>query len=60
MSYNKKQNTNEEDQPTTTQNLKIQALMREMRRMMRAQLEHIHESLDQVENTHAGQAQLVP
>ena len=34
--------------------------MREMRRMMRAELEHIHEHLDQVENTRAGQPQHVP
>ena len=31
-----------------------------MRRMIRAELEHIHKRLDQVENTHARQPQLVP
>ncbi|KAH9680122.1 Endonuclease [Citrus sinensis] len=34
--------------------------MGEMRRMMRAELELIHERLDQVENTRAGQPQPVP
>ncbi|KAH9698149.1 Endonuclease [Citrus sinensis] len=34
--------------------------MGEMRRMMRAELELIHEHLDQVENARAGQPQLVP
>ena len=53
MSHNLEQNTNEEDQSTTTQNLQIQALMGEMRRMMRAELELIHERLDRVENTRA-------
>ncbi|KAH9717072.1 hypothetical protein KPL71_021688 [Citrus sinensis] len=60
MSHNLEQNTNEEDQSTTTQNLQIQALMGEMRRMMRAELELIHERLDRVENTRAGQPQPVP
>ena len=48
MSHNLEQNTNKEDQSATTQNLQIQALMGEMRRMMRAELELIHEHLDQV------------
>ncbi|KAH9649300.1 hypothetical protein KPL70_025934 [Citrus sinensis] len=60
MSHNLKRNTNEEDQSATTQNLQIQALMGEMRRMMKAELELIHERLDQVENTRAGQPQPVP
>ena len=60
MSHNLEQNTNEEDQSTTTQNLQIQALMGEMRRMMRAELELIHECLDRVQNTRAGQPQPVP
>ena len=54
MSHNLKRNTNEEDQSATTQNLQIQALMGEMRRMIRAELELVHEHLDQVENTCAG------
>ncbi|KAH9649251.1 hypothetical protein KPL70_025912 [Citrus sinensis] len=53
MSHNLEQNTNEEDQFATTQNLQIQALMGEMRRMMRAELELTHECLDRVENTRA-------
>ena len=59
MSHNLEQNTNEEDQFATTQNLQIQALMGEMRRMMRTELELIHECLDQVENTCAKQPQPV-
>ena len=60
MSHNLEQNTNEEDQSATTQNLQIQALMGEMRRMMRAELELIHEHWGWVENTRAGQPQPVP
>ncbi|KAH9704973.1 hypothetical protein KPL70_011688 [Citrus sinensis] len=60
MSHNLEQNTNEEDQSATTQNLQIQALMGEMRRMMRAELELIRERLDRVEITRAGQPQPVP
>ena len=59
MSHNLERNTNEEDQSATTQNLQIQALMGEMRRMMRAELELIHEHLDQVENARVGQSQPV-
>ncbi|KAH9658215.1 hypothetical protein KPL70_023405 [Citrus sinensis] len=60
MSYNPEQNINEKDQSATTQNLQIQPLMGEMRRTMKAKLEHTHECLDQVENTCAGQPQPVP
>ena len=63
MSHNLELNTNEDDQFATTQNLQIQALMREMRemrRIMKVELELIHERLDQVENTCAGQPQPVP
>ncbi|KAH9792509.1 hypothetical protein KPL71_004153 [Citrus sinensis] len=60
MSHNLEQNTNEDDQSATTQNLQIQALLGEMRRMMRVELELIHERLDRVENTRAGQPQPVP
>ena len=48
MSHNQERNTNEEDQTPIAQNLKIQALMGEMRVMMRVGLENIHEHLDQV------------
>ena len=60
MSHNLEQNTNEEDQSTTTQNLQIQALMGEMRRMIRAELELINEHLDRVDNTCVGHPQPVP
>ncbi|KAH9780480.1 hypothetical protein KPL71_008094 [Citrus sinensis] len=60
MSQNLEQNINEEDKSATTQNLQIQALMGEMRRMMRVELELIHEHLDRMENTRARQPQPVP
>ena len=60
MSDNPEQNTNKEDQSATTQNLQILALVGKMRRMMRAELEHIHDRLDQVENTRVGQPKPIP
>ena len=60
MSHNLEQNTNEENQSATTPNLQIQALIGEMRRIMRAELELIHERLDWVETTRVGQPQPVP
>ena len=57
MSYNQERNINENDKSSIVQNLLIQTLMGEMKRMMRAKLEHIHEHLDQVENTSVGQRQ---
>ena len=41
--------TNEEVQQQAFPNLQVQALMGEMRRMIRAELEQIHERLDRVE-----------
>ena len=55
MSHNSERNTNEEDQYAITQNLQIQVLMGEIRRMMRVELERIYECLDQVEKTCVGQ-----
>ena len=55
MSDNLERNTNKEDQSTITQNLQIQVLIKEMRMMMSAKLEVIHERLDQVDNICAGQ-----
>ena len=49
--HNLERNTNEEDRSATTQNLQIQALMGEMRRMIKVELKHINKRLDQVENT---------
>ena len=60
MPHNLERNTNEEDQSATTKNLQIHALIGEMKRMMRAELEHIHERLNQAENTCVGQPQPVP
>ena len=49
MSHNRENNTSEEVPQQAVPNLQMQALMGEMRRMMRAELEHIHERLDRVE-----------
>ena len=49
MAQNQEQGTNEEVPQPAVPNLQIQALMGEMRRMMRAELDHLHERLDRVE-----------
>ena len=49
MSRNHETNTSDEVPQQAVPNLQMQALMGEMRRMMRAELEHIHERLDGVE-----------
>ena len=49
MAQNQERNTNEEVQQPAVPNLQMQALIGEMRRMMRAELEPIHERLDRVE-----------
>ena len=61
MSNNQERTTNEEVQPPVVPNLQMQALMGEFRRMMRVELEQIHERLDRVEEgTQRGQPQLAP
>ncbi|PON49363.1 hypothetical protein PanWU01x14_230430 [Parasponia andersonii] len=49
MSKNQEKSTNEEVQQQAVLNLQMQALMGEMRWMMRAELEQIYERLDRVE-----------
>ena len=49
MSQNQEKSTNEEVQQQAISNLQMQALMGEVRQMMRVELEHIHERLDRVE-----------
>ena len=49
MSQDQEKNTNEELPPTNLPNPQMQALLGDMRRMMRVELEHIHERLDRVE-----------
>ena len=49
MSQDQEKNTNEELPPTNLPNLQMQALLGEIRRMMRVELEHIHERMDRVE-----------
>lgn len=44
MSQNQKRNTNEEVQPPIAPNLQMQALIGEMRQMIKAELKQIHES----------------
>ena len=61
MSQDQEKNTNEELPPTNLPNLQMQALLGEMRRMMRVELEHIHERLDRVEEgTQRGQPPFTP
>jgi len=43
MSQIPERNTSEESTPLTIPNLQVQAIIGEMRRMMRAELEQIHE-----------------
>ena len=40
--------------------MQIQTLTEKMRRIIRVELEHIHEHLDQVENARIGQLQPIP
>ncbi|XP_024017069.1 WAT1-related protein At5g64700-like [Morus notabilis] len=49
MSQGPEKNTGEEIPPTLITNVQIQALMGEMKRIMRVELEHLHERLDRVE-----------
>ena len=49
MSHGQEKNTNQELPPTNLPNLQMQAFLGEMRRIMRVELEHIHERLDRVE-----------
>lgn len=49
MSQEQEKNTSEETPPTINSKLQMHALMGEMRRMIRAELEHIHRRLDRVE-----------
>lgn len=61
MSRNQEGNTTEEIQQPTVSNLQLQALLGDMRRMMRAELEPIHEKIDRLEGeTTAGQPQNAP
>lgn len=53
MSPNQEKNANEEVQQLAVQNLQIQALTGEMKRMMQVKLEHIHECLDRVKTASA-------
>lgn len=58
MSNNQEEDTTEEFRQTAASNLQMQALLGEMRRMLRAELEPIHERLDRVEaETPRGQQQ---
>ena len=61
MDQNQEGNINDEVQQPAVPNLQIQALMGEVRRMMRAELEPIHDRLDRVEEgTQRGQPQNLP
>ncbi|KAJ0963098.1 hypothetical protein J5N97_028220 [Dioscorea zingiberensis] len=61
MSQIPERNTSEESTPPTIPNLQVQAIIGEMRRMMRAELEQIHERMDRVEEgAQRGQPPVVP
>ena len=49
MSQNTERNAGNDAPPPTVPNLQIEALMGEMRRMLREECEQIHERLDRVE-----------
>ena len=49
MSGNQEENSTKEAQQPTIPNLQVQALLGEMRRMMRTELEQIHERMDRLE-----------
>ncbi|KAI3469037.1 hypothetical protein Pfo_025700 [Paulownia fortunei] len=49
MSHNQVENSIEETQQATIPNLQLQALLDEMKRMMRTKLEQIHERMDKLE-----------
>ncbi|KAI3465703.1 hypothetical protein Pfo_022366 [Paulownia fortunei] len=50
MSHNQVENSIEETQQATIPNLQLQALLGEMKRMMRIELEQIHERMDKLED----------
>uniref|UniRef100_A0A2N9FAG5 Reverse transcriptase n=1 Tax=Fagus sylvatica TaxID=28930 RepID=A0A2N9FAG5_FAGSY len=61
MSNNQEEDTTEEFRQPAVLNLQMQALLGEMRRMLRVELEPIHERLDRVEaGTPRGQQQDIP
>ena len=61
MSNNQEEDTTEEFRQPVVPNLQIQALLGEMRRMLRVELEPIHERLDRVEaGTPRGHQQDIP
>jgi hypothetical protein len=51
MSRNEDEGTTDDSSISADLELWKEALVGEMRRMMRGELEHLHERLDQVENT---------
>ena len=61
MSNNQKEDTTEEFRQPAVPNLQMQALLGEMRRMLRVELEPIHERLDRAKaRTPRGQQQDIP
>ena len=59
MSRNQEGNSTKEAPRLTIPNLQLQ-LMREMRRMLRAELEQVHKRLDRIEIAHLKQPQNTP
>jgi hypothetical protein len=60
MSGNKDKGTIDDSSIPADLKLWKEALVEEMRRMMRGELEHLHERLDQVENARSEQPQPIP
>ncbi|KAK0601078.1 hypothetical protein LWI29_021103 [Acer saccharum] len=60
MSGSKDKGTTEDSSIPVDLKIWKEALVGEMRRLMREELYHLHERLDQVENARAEQPQLVP
>ncbi|PON41003.1 hypothetical protein PanWU01x14_292920 [Parasponia andersonii] len=58
MSYNKDKNTSEETSRVGDPKLLMEALIGEMRRAMRVEMEQVHEQMDRIEN--AEQSQIAP
>ena len=61
MSQSQEENSTAELQQSTVPNLQLQALLGEMKRMMRTELEQIHERMDKIEgDATRGQRQKAP
>ncbi|PON32387.1 hypothetical protein PanWU01x14_361800, partial [Parasponia andersonii] len=60
MSDNKDKNTSGETSGVGDPKLLMEALIGEIRRAMRAEMEQVHERMDRIENVHVEQPQITP